>query len=132
MRGVPQAFYMADAKDAESEAIRREYIKLGHDYRWRPSIHMPRWACRLELEIVAVRVERLQEIEADDCACEGLQSTSFMPPLKHGVIDGYLHAEDQEAVKRGFQSLWESINGLGSWALNPWVWVVEFRRVEPA
>jgi hypothetical protein len=52
-----------------------------------------------------------------------------MPPLKHRVIDGYLHGEDQESVVRGFRDLWQSI--YGNWDANPWVWVYEFRRVKP-
>jgi hypothetical protein len=80
--------------------------------RWRPSIHMPRWASRITLEIVSVRVERLRDISMDDVFAEGcMLSTSKDEP-------------------RDFQNLWESISGAGSWAANPWVWVVEFKRAD--
>jgi hypothetical protein len=82
---------------------------------WRPSIHMPRWASRITLEVVAVRVERLNDISGEDSISEGIDLT--------GATD--------IAARQSFRSLWESINGAGSWAANPWVWVVEFRRVIP-
>ena len=86
------------------------------------SIHMPRWASRILLEITSVRVERLQGISEADCYAEGIQRTAF---IGH-VTDG-----DMEYVARcDYRDLWESINGPGSWDANPWVWVVEFRRVE--
>lgn len=87
--------------------------------KYRPPMFMPRWACRLVLEVASVRVERLHEITEADCIAEGC-------PGGHGAIPGYgYHATPQEH----YRWLWEQINGEGSWALNPWVWVVEFRRV---
>lgn len=75
---------------------------------WRPSIHMPRWASRITLEITAMRVERLQDISEEDAIAEG--------GTKHFNIDW-------------FGPLWASIYGVDSWNANPWVWVIEFRRV---
>lgn len=86
---------------------------------WTPSIHMPRWASRITLEITGVRVERLHEISEKDAQAEG-------------VSDGYI---DQHGDSRfcghyeNFAKLWQSINGPESWAANPWVWVIEFRRI---
>lgn len=77
----------------------------GEGWSWRPSIHMPRWASRITLEITGVRVERLGEISESDARAEGVQSVAE------------------------FKELWASINGPGSWEANPWVWVVEFRRI---
>lgn len=77
--------------------------------RWRPSIHMPRWASRILLELTGVRVERLRDITPDDCRAEG------------GPYDSPL---DQLAW---YRDLWESINGHGSWLANPWVWCLSFR-----
>lgn len=91
-----------------------------HGYRWRPSIHMPRWASRITLEVVSVRVERLQDISEADAIAEGTQEPSLVP------ITGARLSE--RAV---YAALWESINGPGSWDANPWVWVVEFKRVTP-
>lgn len=82
-------------------------------FRWRPSIHMPRSACRLVLEVTGVRVERLNNISQEDAELEGVECN--MSPL---------------SFREHFQRLWEHINGAGSWDANPWVWVVEFRRFE--
>jgi hypothetical protein len=80
--------------------------------RWRPSIHMPRWASRLTLELTGVRVERLQGISDADAKAEGCDYTE-RPPLSVGYYTAY-------------RELWETINGPGSWEANPWVWVLEF------
>lgn len=105
----------------------------GHEYdgiRWRPSIHMPRTACRLVLEVTGVRVERLQDISYEDAIAEGM----FDP----GTIDSTypLTGETGEQLgrrlshpQRSFAILWEELNGAGAWAANHWVWVVEFRRI---
>lgn len=80
----------------------------------RPSIHMPRWASRIDLDITDIRVERLQDISEADAVEEGIQEW----------IDGGI---DHDGYPRdAFRSLWESINGPGSWGANPWVWVVKF------
>ncbi|MBS4088682.1 hypothetical protein [Pseudomonas rustica] len=89
---------------------------------WKPSIHMPRWACRIVLEITAVRVERLQEISRADIRAEGLQC----PPelASDDVSPNY-----RDWYPAAWKELWESTGG--DWAANPWVWVVEFKRVTP-
>lgn len=89
-------------------------------FKWKPSIHMPRWASRITLEIVSVRVERLQDISDIDAYQEGV-----LPARPHGKEDQYL-----ATPREGFAQLWQSINGPGSWDANPFVWVVEFRRLE--
>jgi hypothetical protein len=103
-----------------------------HDERpwienWRPSIHMPRWASRIDLEITGVRVERLQDIHSADALAEGINNLSDEWRVDYG-IPGVVRA--QHPV-RAYQLLWESINGAGSWDENPWVWVVEFKRIKP-
>jgi hypothetical protein len=76
----------------------------------------------LQLEIVGLRVERLQDISEDDALCEGAD----MPLAGRGL------AETRRRVREiAFPALWESIYGAGSWDANPWVWVVEFKRVTP-
>lgn len=87
---------------------------------WKPSIHMPRWASRILLEITAVRVERLQDISNDQAIAEGID-THPMGFYGNGCI----------TAGGAFLELWESINGDGRWADNPWVWVIEFKRVAP-
>ncbi len=90
-------------------------------FRWKPSIHMPRWASRITLEVTGVRVERLQDISEADARDEGagllLEDREYW--------DG-----DPDQYRKCFRVLWESINGPGSWAENPWVWVIEFKRIE--
>lgn len=80
---------------------------------WKPSIHMPRWASRITLEITNVRVERLNDISESDARAEGISKNQC--PDWHAISD--------------YRVLWESINGHGSWALNPFVWCISFRRV---
>lgn len=97
---------------------------------WRPSIFMPRWASRITLEVAGVRVERLNEISEADAKAEGIEDVGDLwrnyTPDSH-----YLHCLTLEQPRDSFRSLWESINGPGSWDLNPFVWVVEFGRVSP-
>ncbi|KPX55577.1 hypothetical protein LCH33_002832 [Pseudomonas amygdali] len=90
----------------------------------RPSIHMPRWVSRILLEIIDVRVERLQEISRSDIRAEGLEC----PPelASDDVSPNY-----RDWYPAAWRDLWESINGAESWNANPWVWVVEFKRVTP-
>ena len=89
--------------------------------RWIPSIHMPRADSRILLEIVSVRVERLNDCRDADARAEGT-------PGGHGVIPSYNY---NATPSEHYSHLWESINGAGSWAANPWVWVIEFKRVTP-
>ncbi|MDX9719019.1 MAG: hypothetical protein RBT67_16760 [Thauera sp.] len=101
---------------------------MPHVETWRPSIHMPRWASRILLEITAIRVERLQYISdsgpANDCTAEGVFHCGMpVPDYEQWQGDGFRSSE-----KWMFRKLWESINGPGSWDANPWVWVVEFKR----
>lgn len=86
--------------------------------KWKPSIHMPRWASRITLEITGVRVERLNEITTFDAEAEGV--TLFKEDSRIG---------NETLYQSEYRRLWESINGQGSWSLNPWVWVIEFKRI---
>lgn len=92
------------------------------DGQWRPSIHMPRWACRLLLEVTDVRVERLQAITYEQAAAEGVHRDQRM---------WYATDEGGPAFKypeQAFAQLWRQTGG--DWDANPWVWVVEFKRAE--
>lgn len=95
---------------------------------WTPSIHMPRWASRLTLEITAVRVERLHEITQADARAEGVVDTTGAWEAATGEP---LTDTDQAGPRGAYRALWESINGAGSWEANPWVWVISFRVVRP-
>jgi hypothetical protein len=86
-----------------------------------PSIHMPRWACRLVLEITTVRVERLHDISEADALAEGIH---------HEAMNGYALAGMHRSAGFAFRDLWTSTSG--NWDSNPWVWAIEFKRVEVA
>lgn len=100
--------------------------------KWRPSIHMPRWASRITLEITSVRIERLREISEADAECEGSEPIDFTSFSGREVeLLDYPLTEYGDNYRNGFAFLWESIYGIGSWQANPWVWVVSFRMVQP-
>lgn len=101
----------------------------GNWTRPKPSIHMPRWASRITLEITGVRVERLQDISEADAIAEGVDTRCQYQPDEspecspgHRNVDGF--------ALDNFRDLWCSINGPESWAANPWVWVIEFKRID--
>lgn len=101
-----------------------------HDGPWRPSIHMPRWASRIVLEVVSVRVERLRDISEDDAVLEGIEPTLIYEAVHPCGAPAELYSNRVDE----FNLLWDSINakrGFG-WLENPWVWVIEFRRVDKA
>jgi hypothetical protein len=93
-----------------------------HPMKWRPSIFMPRASSRILLEITDVRVQRLQEVSADDCRAEGHPADWSRSP------DPEVH---NDAARDWYMDLWQSINGSDSWHANPWVWAITFRRLEP-
>lgn len=110
--------------------------------RWRPGIHMPRWASRILVEITDVRVERLQDISEEDAIAEGIERCPIEgwrnylwhgdPEARDRSVNGWPHQFSNYLEGRGsYSSLWERINGPGSWDANPWVWVVGFKRVRP-
>ena len=88
------------------------------DFRWKPSIHMPREAARIFLRVTNVRVERLQDITEEDTIAEGMSKT---------LVDGVVFI----SAKGNFHVFWDSLNikrGYG-WDTNPWVWVIEFEKI---
>lgn len=90
------------------------------EIRWRPPIYMPRWASRITLEITEVRVERLQNITAENAKAEGIEPYLFLPERLQGA-----------GLKVQFRILWDSIYGKKyPWESNPWVWVIVFRGME--
>lgn len=88
--------------------------------RGKPSIHMPRWASRITLEIESVRIERLQDISEEDAMAEGCGYLL----AEHEYLDG-----NPDQYRQCYRILWEQINGTGSWDANPWVWALEFKRL---
>ncbi len=105
------------------------------DGRWRPSIHMHRADSRLTLEITDVRVQRLQEISEEDAEAEGIERNRWADGTWHpfdGWVDPTTDPDDfpAQSAQEAYANLWDSIHGDGSWAANPWVWAVSFKRVD--
>jgi hypothetical protein len=99
----------------------------GQPPRWRPSIHMPRWASRITLEIESVRVERVQDISEEDAQAEGIEG-----PFDVGYRAFRLPGDSKPRYSRAaaaFEVLWDSIHGPDAWHANPWVWAITFRRI---
>jgi len=119
--GIYQQINPSDDYEA---CVYRENFDRARSFPWRPSIHMPRWASRITLEITDVRVERLQDISAKDARAEGCEKPD-LPPEVRGVAGDFVADE-----RTSFAVLWNQVNGPGSWGANPWVWVVEFKRVD--
>lgn len=98
---------------------------LGIKKRWTPAIHMPRHASRITLEVIGVRVERLQDISEADCIAEGIEP--YRGPLRWvRYMDAITGEAIHSSARDAFFSLWESINGRGSWDANPWLWAIGF------
>ncbi|EMM3425586.1 hypothetical protein RRS04_000273 [Klebsiella aerogenes] len=114
---VATLVYKASERNSWTEQTRRVPVavcnKPATPEKWTPSLHMPRWASRILLEITGVRVERLRSMSQDDARAEGVIAASG--PMEAGLA---------------FRELWDSIYGEESWKDNPWVWVIEFKRVE--
>jgi hypothetical protein len=132
----PKAFYCATTDPL--------FQWLNHDGEytdkipWKPSIHMPRWASRITLEIADVRVQRVQDIIRDECFYEGVESVNpyeFTPKLPAGMCvcwRDYSNGEWTSDVRMSFRTLWDSINAKRgySWKVNPWVWAISFKLLE--
>ncbi|HEL4713685.1 TPA: hypothetical protein UOA09_001951 [Klebsiella pneumoniae] len=114
---VATLVYKASERNSWTEQTRRVSVavcnKPATPEKWTPSLHMPRWASRILLEITGVRVERLRSMSQDDARAEGVIAASG--PMEAGLA---------------FRELWDSIYGEESWKANPWVWVIEFKRIE--
>lgn len=128
-------------------------LTIGHAYsadpiwnsspsgRWHPSIHMPRVASRILLEVTGVRVERLQDISEADAAAEGLVVRAGAAAFNASGLPEYGLPEWADGTPgetrwnvsavQAYRSIWTEIKGPGNWDANPWVWVVEFKVVRP-
>ena len=112
-------FYRADESNPKTKPF---------SGKWRPSLLMPRWACRLVLPLVSVRVERVQDITEEDAKAEGVERISAGPGWECWM--GYGPSSSCKTARDSFRSLWISIYGEASWDLNPWVWVAEWEEIE--
>lgn len=143
---------IAQAPDQQWVVYRESDNRTDYGGPWKPSIHMPRWASRILLEITEVRVERLQDISEDQAKAEGCFFTDYGQQCAHGgtgwkdigicpAVVGHQqrygwawdkttsHEECLGSPRWAFANLWNSTGG--DWDANPWVWCVEFRRVTP-
>ncbi|EEE3543001.1 hypothetical protein C3A78_14215 [Salmonella enterica subsp. enterica serovar Poona] len=118
---VATLVYRASVRNSWTEQTHRVPVavcnKPATPEKWTPSIHMPRWASRILLEITDVRVERLRDLSEEDAKSEGIT------PSAGGVLPGW-------GYRINFRDLWMDIYGTDNWEANPWVWVIEFKRVE--
>ena len=99
-----------------------------HSEQWHPSIHMPRWACRLVLPLVSVRVERVQDITDEAAEAEGIREWAKTDPKLCALRAAGFAVPNRP--KFLFRLCWISIYGEGSWDANPWVWVAEWDHIE--
>jgi len=131
---VRETHLLLEVKDCEGRKT-RDYYKAEHHpsndewlrecgYKWRPAIFMPRYACRLFLEVIDIGIERVQNITESDAKSEGVQ------PMPGGSFRDYMDTQfGFRFASHSFQSLWKSINGKTSWDANPWVWVYTFKKL---
>ncbi|HDG5291482.1 TPA: hypothetical protein PCI23_001761 [Klebsiella pneumoniae] len=143
---VATLVYKASERNSWTEQTRRVPVavcnKPATPEKWTPSLHMPRWASRILLEITDVRVERLNAISEEDAIAEGMQgvicpcckgdseySTSQYDAETLAVVDE-IPCRACESNRSKFFTLWDSIYGYGQHCIGEWVWVIEFKRVE--
>lgn len=101
------------------------------EWKWKPSIHMPKEACRIFLQIKDIRIERLNDIKEKDAISEGIKMTWISDNPRQCKFKNYLNNGSGSTYPvESFRSLWHKINGPTSWVKNPWVWVIEFERIE--
>ena len=106
-------------------------ISVVPEPKWKNKLFMPEKFARYFIKIIRVRCERLVDISADDVLSEGVDYLGKLPVMLTGKPSREQLHELATMIARGeYQTLWESINGKGSWELNPWVWVYEFRLIE--
>lgn len=97
--------------------------------RWRPNIHMPKWAARIFLKVTAVRVERIQDISGEDCLSEGVATLTELNAMLSTTSKTPFHVQNKVRAKKIFKDLWESCYP-SSWERNDWVFVYEFEMCE--
>jgi hypothetical protein len=135
---VRETFYKTEAPELEGAYYYKALLDPSWIFKWKPSIFMPKEACRIFLKVTDVKVERLNDISEEDAIAEGVLFDKQFD-LFHCYIckdkghkGGDLLCEDgfYKEAKQSFECLWESINGKGSWNKNPFVFVIKFERIE--
>lgn len=131
-------YYKADHHHEMNEDWRLECIRDGYPYKWKPSLFMPRSACRIFLKIKSIRVERLNNISENDAIAEGIErwveTRMVSKPTHYKVYFQNCKPEDLCSYTSdpidSYETLWQKINGEKSWSKNPFVWVYEFERTD--
>lgn len=139
---VRETFHNCSFENDKCFLYKSDFDKNAADLvKWKPGIHMPKDACRLFLKIKDVRVERLQDISEEDAKKEGVETKPYGSYPFFCTID-YLSSQHSNGFRPGFcadtgkqfissfTSLWRKIYGRDYWEANPWVWVIEFERIE--
>lgn len=121
--GVVQAI---DPEDRGRACVYREGWERSQPGKWRPSIHMPRWASRLTLTVTEVRVQRLQEISEADAVAEGIADPGCTECGGPALVDGDCCYKPSPCYRESFIYLWNSLHGPDAWDANPWVVAVSF------
>lgn len=124
--GAMDIDYRADGEDRIMDRA-----KTPDRVKWKPGIFMPRWASRITLEITAVRVERLQDISAEDCIAEGISLADHKCDCEFCSRSSQLCPATQSSLIMAYAELWDSINGKGAWGRNEFVWAYSFKRIKP-
>jgi hypothetical protein len=124
------------------------YVGIDGDIKWKPSIHMPKEAARLFLQITSIGIEPLIDISEADAIAEGVEDIYAMTDVKEHCYKNYMHGKDERTGKalpidevcgwdviadnatHSFKTLWQRINGAASWQANPYVWRIEFKRID--
>lgn len=118
VRRLQAGFWLEFPDGKNYHATRPDAERYAKGDGWRSPIHMPRWASRLTLELVSVRVERLQDISEEDATAEGFTTRRLLDT-------------DLRSAWLKFAQAWNDLHGAGAWEANPWVWRIEFRRLQP-
>ncbi len=122
-----------NTREAADRWIAARKDNVGQDKTWRPSIFLPRWASRISLVVTDIRVERLQAIGEEDARAEGVEEMPRAEPPFQEIKRYRVYGKGGEGLacpygaRVSYSTLWDSINGPGSWEANPWVWVVAFQ-----
>jgi hypothetical protein len=120
--------------NGENFLYKADFEERGEKYtgKWTPNMHMPKLACRIKLEITDITIERLQDITNESALAEGigrkLVDDTLMYKDYSSKHDRHAHGTGFKA-KDSYKTLWEKINGVGSWVKNPFVWKITFRKI---
>ncbi|WP_130835341.1 hypothetical protein [[Erwinia] mediterraneensis] len=120
----PVAFRTPEFCQYRADSAGLDHNPEAEQFGWQTAIHMPRWASRINLEITAVRAQKIQDITDDEIMAEGVQTDT------HFLNNFFTMSMNAESPKEAYRKAWQKQYGATSWEVNPWVWVIEFRHVK--